>query len=134
MFTMAFRIGLANGVMNRGVRGVRGVLVSGVARGEGVTEGDWRWEGGAEIGGVAGATIVGVTGIDTSSPTSSMTLTDLTDTHFFSNSYGLSMSLFIYIYRGASVHVCLRTINKYYDRCNVSYYVACMRMEGACAC
>lgn len=67
---MAFRIGLANGVMNRGVRGV---LVSGVTRGEGVTEGEGRWEGGAEIGGVAGATFVGVTWIHTSSPTSSMT-------------------------------------------------------------
>lgn len=63
---MAFRIGLANGVMNRGVRGVRGILVSGVTWGEGVTEGDRRWEGGAEIGGIAGATFVGVTGIHTS--------------------------------------------------------------------
>lgn len=74
MLTIAFLIGLASGVMNRGVRGVLGVLGPDWSRGDRVREGEWRCDGGAEIGGVAVSTILGVTGMDTTSPISSMAL------------------------------------------------------------
>lgn len=80
MLTIAFLIGLAKGVMKRGVRGVLGVLGPDWSRGERVREGEWRFDGGAEIGGVARPTFRGVAGMDTTSPISSMALSD-THTH-----------------------------------------------------
>lgn len=73
----AFLSGLPKGVMNRGVREVLGVFLAGVGwsefvrRGDRERDGEWNWEGGADIGGLgAGGAGLGVIGAELTSSTS----------------------------------------------------------------